>query len=89
MFDTQVVQMAFRGLLLILLLSGPPVLISMCLGLGVAIFQTATQIQEQTVSTVVKLISVTLVLIVLGPWLGGTIYSFAMTIFTGFPRWVN
>ena len=89
MFHTQVIQMAYQGLLLILILSGPPVLISMFLGLTVAIFQTATQIQEQTLSITVKLVAVTLTLIILGGFLGGTIMSFGMTIFTNFPAWTD
>ncbi len=89
MFSTQVTQMAFQGLFLILLLSAPPVLISMFFGLTVAIFQTATQIQEQTLSSTVKLVAVTLVLMILGGWLGGTIGSFATKIFQNFPAWVE
>ncbi|MBT3393762.1 MAG: type III secretion system export apparatus subunit SctS [Waddliaceae bacterium] len=89
MFGSQIVQSAYQGLLLILILSGPPVLISMVLGLTVAIFQTATQIQEQTLSITVKLVAVTLTLIILGAWLGSQIMQFAMTIFTNFPTWVE
>ena len=48
MFHAEIVQLAYRALLLILILSGPPILISMIFGLTVAIFQAATQIQEQT-----------------------------------------
>lgn len=87
MIQTQIVQMAYQGLLLILILSAPPVLVSMILGLFVAIFQAATQIQEQTLSFVVKLVSVTLVLMIMGTWLGLQISQFASTIFTNFPVW--
>ncbi|MGM0439802.1 MAG: type III secretion system export apparatus subunit SctS [Chlamydiota bacterium] len=89
MFQTHVVKMAFEGLLMILILSGPPVLIGMFFGLTVAIFQTATQIQEQTLSIAVKLVAVTLTLVFLGSWLGTTIWQFAMTIFENFPRWIE
>jgi type III secretion HrpO family protein len=85
---TQIVQNAYQGLLLILILSAPPVLVSMFLGTVVAIFQAATQIQEQTLSFVVKLLSVTLVLILMGTWLGGQIMNFAINILTNFPVWV-
>ena len=80
--------MAYQGLLLILILSAPPVLISMVLGTVVAIFQAATQIQEQTISFVVKLISVTLALMIMGTWLGAQIMQFSGNIFTSFPAWV-
>ena len=89
MFQTQMVQLAYNGLLLILILSAPPVLLSMFLGILVAIFQAATQIQEQTLSFVVKLVAVTLTLMFMGTWLGAQIMSFAANIFTNFPIWIN
>ncbi|MDP1836139.1 MAG: type III secretion system export apparatus subunit SctS [Chlamydiales bacterium] len=87
MFQTQVVQLAYQGLLLILILSAPPILISMFFGIIVAIFQAATQIQEQTLSFTVKLVAVTLVLMLMGGWLGAQIMSLAMNIFKNFPTW--
>ena len=87
MFQTQIVQFAYQGLLLILILSAPPVLISMLLGTIVAIFQAATQIQEQTISFVVKLVAVTLTLMFMGPWLGSQILSFSSNIFSNFAIW--
>lgn len=87
MFQHQITQFAYQGLLLILILSAPPVLLSMLLGTIVAIFQAATQIQEQTLSFVVKLVAVTLTLIAMGNWLGGQILSFAGNIFTNFAIW--
>ena len=87
MFRTQIVQLCYQGLLLILILSAPPVLISMVLGTIVAIFQAATQIQEQTLSFVVKLVSVTLTLILMGGWLGAQIMGFSANIFSNFPAW--
>ncbi len=87
MFQNQVVHYAYQGLLLILILSAPPVLISMFLGTIVAIFQAATQIQEQTLSFVVKLVAVVLTLMIMGGWLGGQIMSFASAIFSNFAIW--
>lgn len=87
MFQTHVVQLAYEGLLLILILSAPPILVSMFFGILVAIFQAATQIQEQTLSFTIKLVAVTLTLMFLGGWLGSKIMSFANGIFTHFPEW--
>jgi type III secretion HrpO family protein len=87
MFTSQIVALAYQGLLLILILSAPPVLISMFLGTIVAIFQAATQIQEQTLPFVVKLVAVTLTLIFLGSWLGAQILSFSTNIFVNFAQW--
>ncbi len=87
MFSAEIYQLSYQALLLILILSGPPILISMALGLLVAIFQAATQIQEQTLSFTVKLIAVIVTLLLLGNFLGGQIMQFATTIFTNFPKW--
>ena len=87
MQQTPVVQLAYQGLLLILILSAPPILISMFFGIMVAIFQAATQIQEQTLSFTIKLCAVVLTLMFMGGWLGAQIMSFAMNIFTNFPQW--
>lgn len=87
MFQTHVIQLAYEGLLLILILSAPPILVSMFFGILVAIFQAATQIQEQTLSFTIKLVAVTLTLMFLGGWLGSKIMSFANGIFTHFPEW--
>lgn len=87
MYQTHVIQLAYQGLLLILILSAPPILVSMFFGILVAIFQAATQIQEQTLSFTIKLVAVTLTLMLLGPWLGAQIMAFALDIFTNFPEW--
>lgn len=87
MFQSQIVQLAYQGLLLILILSAPPILISMFFGIIVAIFQAATQIQEQTLSFTIKLVAVTLTLMFLGGWLGAQIMSFSSNIFIHFPEW--
>lgn len=87
MFHSQVIQLAYQALLLILILSAPPILVSMFFGIIVAIFQAATQIQEQTLSFTIKLVAVTLTLMLLGPWLGAQIMSFANDIFVNFPQW--
>lgn len=87
MMKAQIFQLSYQALLLVLLLSGPPVIISMILGLIVAIFQAATQIQEQTLSFVVKLIAVVLTLIIMGSWLGELITQYASNIFNNFYLW--
>ena len=87
MFSAEIVQNAYQALLMILILSGPPILISTLLGLLVAIFQAATQIQEQTLSFMVKLFAVMLVLLLMGGWLGAQIMQFTNQIFMNFYKW--
>lgn len=87
MFANEIYQLSYQALLMILLLSGPPILISMAVGLFVAVLQAATQIQEQTLSFTVKLIAVILTLFLLGGWLGSQIMQYANTIFQNFYKW--
>lgn len=89
MFSSEIYQLTYQALILILILSGPPIIISMVLGLIVAIFQAATQIQEQTLSFVIKLFAVIFTLIIMGEWLGAQMLHFTNTIFTNFPHWKN
>jgi type III secretion protein S len=87
MYSTEIHQLTYQALLLILIISGPPILISTILGLFVAVFQAATQIQEQTLSSMVKLIAVVATLLVLGGWLGAQITQYATGIFENFYKW--
>lgn len=86
MFQNEIYQLTYQALMLILILSGPPIIISMVLGLFVAIFQAATQIQEQTLSFTVKLFAVILTIILLGGWLGAQVMQFTTTIMNLIPR---
>lgn len=88
-YSTEIYQLTYQALLLILLLSGPPILISTILGLVVAIFQAATQIQEQTLSFMVKLLAVILTLFVMGGWLAAQIMQFTNNIFINFSKWTS
>ena len=87
MYESEIYQLSYQALLLILILSGPPILISMVLGLTVAVFQAATQIQEQTLSFTVKLVAVIMTLIFMGGFLSSQIMRFTNTILQNFPKW--
>ncbi|HUD00728.1 MAG TPA: type III secretion system export apparatus subunit SctS [Rhabdochlamydiaceae bacterium] len=87
MFTNEIYQLAYQALLMILILSGPPILISMAVGLFVAVLQAATQIQEQTLSFTVKLIAVIFTLLLMGGWLGAQIMQYTNTIFQNFYKW--
>ncbi|MGI5985130.1 MAG: flagellar biosynthesis protein FliQ [Clostridiales bacterium] len=54
---------------LILKLSAPLLIVSIVIGLVIAIFQAATQIHEQTMTFVPKIIAIALLLIILGSWM--------------------
>jgi len=86
MFTNEIYTLSYQALILILILSGPPIIISTVLGLIVAIFQAATQIQEQTLSFTVKLFAVIFTVIILGGWLGAQVLQFTNTILNLIPK---
>jgi type III secretion protein S len=86
-FATQILQLSNQALYLILLMSAPPILVATILGLLVAIFQAATQIQEQNLSFVIKLTAVIFTIIMMAGFIGGMIMQYTQMIFTQFPRW--
>jgi type III secretion protein S len=63
----------------------PPLLVAMVTGLVIAILQSATQIQDQTLPLTVKLIAVGLVLATLGPSLTRPLIEYASRVFEEFP----
>lgn len=75
-----------EALLITLVVCGPPIGLSMIVGLMVSLFQAVTQIQEQTLTFVPKMIVIFGTLAALGPWLGTTMLRFTQFCFEGFPK---
>ena len=83
---TALVLRAVReGLLLVLLLSGPPLLAAAVVGFVVGALQGATQIHDQTLAFVPKLLVVVLVLVAMGPLLGAELVRFTHALLLAFP----
>ena len=76
-----VLRVVREGLLLVLVLSGPPLLASLLVGFLLGVFQGATQIQDSTLAFVPKLVVVLLTLIAIGPLLGAQLVRFTQAIF--------
>lgn len=88
--DQRVIEFILRitneALLMTLVVCGPPIGLSMIVGLLVSLFQAVTQIQEQTLTFVPKMIIIFASLAALGPWLGTTLLRFTRMCFEGFPK---
>jgi flagellar biosynthetic protein FliQ len=83
---TDLVLRAIReGLVLVLLLSGPPLIASMVVGFVIGLLQAATQIQDQTLAFVPKLVVVMGVLAAMGPILGASLVRFTQALFLAIP----
>ncbi len=77
-------EYSYQSLLLILIVSAPPILLASIIGILVAIFQAATQIQEQTFAFAIKLTVIFGTLMISGGWISSLIYRFALQIFDSF-----
>ena len=86
MVEDFILQIANEGILLVLVVSGPPVVFSLIVGLIIALFQAVTQVQEQSLTFVPKVIVVFGTLAILGPSLGSTMATFGKICFEGFAK---
>jgi flagellar biosynthetic protein FliQ len=86
MTDTAVIHLGFQALVLALKLSLPILLVTLVIGFGVSLLQAVTQIQEQTLSFVPKLIGVGVVLLVSGHWMLNQAVDFTHQLFAELPR---
>ena len=69
-----------------LILSGPLLLAALAIGLIISIFQAATQINEQTLSFIPKLLGMFMVLILAGPWMLQMMVDYIRRLFESIPQ---
>lgn len=74
-----------QGLWLAITISAPPLLIATLFGVLVSLVQAITQVQDQTLPYVVKLMSVAITVAVLGRWFGSELIQLLETAFTLIP----
>jgi flagellar biosynthetic protein FliQ len=84
-----VVNLASQAMSLSLKVAGPMLLAALVIGLVVSIFQAVTQIQEQSLSLIPKIVGVAGVIIVLGPWMLGQLVSYTTALYTAIPSMVG
>ncbi|MCB6609816.1 MULTISPECIES: flagellar biosynthesis protein FliQ [Clostridia] len=82
MTTSEVMEVLKQAMLVAFQMAGPLLLVSIVVGLIVAIFQAATQIHEQTLTFVPKLIVIAIVLLVTGSWMLGVFTEFVQHIFS-------
>lgn len=81
--DPSIVDTLTEALWLVLMLSAPPVIAAAFVGLLVAVFQAATQLQEQTFQYALKFFVVVLALFVTGGLVAGSLIAFSNRLFDG------
>lgn len=82
-FD-QAIQLVRETLTLMLFLSAPILMVALAVGLVISVIQAATQLQEQTLSFVPKILGMGVVAIITAPWMFVKIMDFSARMFGGF-----
>ena len=81
MTEGEIVQHASNAMLLILMLSMPPIVVAALVGLIISLIQALTQIQEQTISFAFKLIAIVITLFLTMGQLGEELFAYGLLSF--------
>ena len=89
MSHTLVVDLARNAIMLALLLAAPLLVAALVIGLIVSVLQAVTQIQEQTLSFVPKLLAVSVVFLIALPWMLQLLVRYATELFRSLPTLIS
>ncbi|MDF0733074.1 flagellar biosynthetic protein FliQ [Pseudomonas entomophila] len=78
-----------QALMTVLLLSAPALGVAIIVGLSVGLLQALTQIQDQTLPQVVKLVAVLLLIVFVGPLLAGQVVGLGNQVLDNFALWTR
>jgi len=74
-----------QAMKIVLYLAAPLLLTTLVVGLVIAIFQAATQINEMTLAFIPKLLAIAVLLALLGPWMMGLLVDYIQELFERIP----
>lgn len=83
------VQILYQGVNLILLISMPVIGVGLLVGFLISLFQAVTQIQEQTLTFVPKVVAVLLTIAFTSPWIISMMIDFTATLWSAIPNMVR
>lgn len=84
-----VVNLATQAMTLAFEVAGPILLVGLVIGLAVSLFQAVTQIQEQSLSFIPKIIGLALVIVLLGPWMMDRLINYVTNLYMSIPSLVH
>ena len=84
-----VISLAMQAMQLAFKVAMPLLLAGLVVGLIVSVFQAVTQIQEQTLAFIPKIIAIAAVVVIAGPWMLGQVLSYTHELYTGIPGLVG
>ena len=87
--DVDFIHLVQQAILLTVLVSAPPIVAALAVGLVLAVFQALTQIQEQTIQMAAKIVAVFGAILMFGYWMASQLLAFTAHIFQNFGKWVG
>ncbi|MCQ8897766.1 flagellar biosynthesis protein FliQ [Limnobacter humi] len=81
-----VLNLGQDALQVMLMVSGPLLIVALILGLLISILQAATQINEMTLSFIPKILGIFATLMLLGPWMLATLVDYTQRLITSIPN---
>lgn len=84
-----VIGIAGQAVYTVLKASAPMLLIGLAVGLVISVFQATTQIQEQTLAFIPKIVAVLLSILVFGPWILTTLVDFTANLFNNLYQYIG
>lgn len=85
MSPDQAVELCREAVILTLLVGAPVMLVSVVIGLVISLFQAVTQLQEQTLSFVPKILAMMLTVLYILPWLIGRMVDYTQDLYHNIP----
>ncbi|QEK12261.1 flagellar biosynthesis protein FliQ [Crassaminicella thermophila] len=89
MSEGQIIDLLQQAMLNVILLSAPMLVLGLIVGLAVSVFQATTQIQEQTLAFVPKILSVLVAIIIFGPWILNRILNYTEGLFMNLNNFIQ
>jgi flagellar biosynthesis protein FliQ len=86
MTEHYIIDIGSQSIWIALQIAAPALITTLVIGILVSIFQAATQINEQTLSFIPKIVAMTIALVATGPWILETMIGFTVGIFKGIPN---
>lgn len=86
MTEDMILTLGRQALITVLKVSGPILLFGLVTGVIISVFQATTQINEQTLTFIPKIVVILAAIVLFGPWMGRTMLDFASSIFAMIPQ---
>ncbi len=89
MTPADAVHQITEAMVLVMLLSMPPIVVASVVGIAVSLLQALTQVQEQTLSFAIKLVAVAVTIAAMAGFLGNEMFTYTLKLFDNFPKYTH